>query len=118
MHSTELGRIVRYERATAGKRDRGEHARIDYVEIQSSDRTRPPLKFEAEYLKLSGYNVEKASAASGGKIIRVESGVGVAELQFPGAAGDYTLNVRYLDENDGKSTFTVRVEALADEAME
>ncbi|HTO04058.1 MAG TPA: hypothetical protein VL069_10170 [Opitutus sp.] len=108
------GAIIRL----SGKRDQGEHARIDYVEIQSSDRALPPLKFEAEYLKLSGYTVEKASAASGGKIIRVESGVGVAELQFPGADGDYTLNIRYLDENDGKSTFTVRVEDPAEAAIE
>lgn len=108
------GAIIRL----SGARDQGEHARIDYVEIQSSDRAVPPLKFEAEYLKLSGYNVEKFPAASGGKLIRVESGVGVAQLQFPGVAGDYALHVHYLDENDGNSTFTVRIEETVEEAME
>lgn len=108
------GTVIRF----SGARDQGEHARIDFVEIQSSNRAVPPLKFEAEYLKLSGYNVEKFPAASGGKLIRVENGVGVAELQFPGADGDYTLNVHYLDENDGKSSFTVRIEDAVEESNE
>ena len=47
-----------------------------------------------------------------------QGGVGVAELQFPGASGDYRLKIRYLDETDGKSTFTVRVEDPAGEEKE
>jgi hypothetical protein len=102
----------------SGKTEAGEHARLDYVEIQATGGSSPALKFEAEYMKLSNYRVEKVSAASGGKVILARGGVGVAELQFPGATGVYNLKVHYLDETDGKSTFTVRVEEPSDEATE
>ena len=100
------GAIIRI----SGKPEAGEHARLDYVEIATAAGNSPALKFEAEYMKLSHYEVEKVSVASGGKVIKAQGQSGVAELQFPGVAGDYDLSVHYLDENDGKSAFTVRVE--------
>ena len=100
------GAIIRF----SGNPEAGEHARLDYVEIAAAAGNSPALRFEAEYMKLSHYEVEKVSVASGGKVIKTQGQTGVAELQFPGVAGDYDLNVHYLDETDGKSTFTVRVE--------
>ena len=99
------GTIIRL----TGRNDAGEQARIDYVEIQPSAGGNA-LKFEAEYMKLNRYRVEDWPAASGGKAIVARAGTGAAELQFPGAPGDYTLKVHYFDEADGKSTFTVRIE--------
>jgi hypothetical protein len=106
------GAIIRL----TGNADAGEHARIDYLEVHAADNSSPALKFEAEYMKLSHYHSEKVPAASGGKVIMARGRAGVAELQFPGAAGTYNVTVRYLDESDGKSTFTLRVdEPAADE---
>jgi hypothetical protein len=108
------GAIIRI----SGKTNAGEHARIDYVEIQAIGGASPALKFEAEYLKLTRYHVEKVPAASGGKVIMARAGGGIAELQFPGADGDYNLKVHYLDESDGKSTFTVHVAEPTEEDKE
>ena len=58
--------------------------------------------------------IEKA----GGKLIAAHGGPAVAELQFPGAPGDYTLKVHYFDEADGSSAFTVRVEEPAADAKD
>ncbi|MEO6004342.1 MAG: hypothetical protein ABIZ04_19535 [Opitutus sp.] len=99
------GAILRF----TGRSEGSEPARLDYVEIEPRGGG-SALKFEAEYMKLSRYRAEDWSAASGGKAIVVRAGTGVAELQFPGAPGDYTLKVHYFDEADGKCTFTVRIE--------
>lgn len=108
------GAIIRL----TGNMDGGEHARIDYLEIQPVDGSSPSLKFEAEYMKLSRYQVEKSPAASGGKLILTRDRNAVAELQFPAATGNYHLRLHYLDETDGKSTFTVSVEEPTAEANE
>jgi hypothetical protein len=108
------GSIIRI----SGRPEAGEHARLDYVEITPSGTNSAPLKFEAEYMKLSHYQVEKVTAASGNKVVRAERRTGVAELQFPGATGNYDLSVHYFDENDGKSSFTVQLEEPAAETKE
>jgi hypothetical protein len=90
-----------------GRRDCGENARIDNVEITPSDGGQP-LRFEAENMKLSHYRVEKSPFASGGKLITLENNpTGTARFEFPGVDGSYTLKIRYVDENNGKATFTV-----------
>jgi hypothetical protein len=90
-----------------GRRDGGENARYDYVDITPSAGG-APLHFEAENMKLSRYRVEKSPYASSGKDIILENNAtGTARFEFPGVDGTYTLKVRYVDENDGKSTFTV-----------
>jgi hypothetical protein len=108
------GAIIRI----TGKRDGGEHVRVDYLEIQPVAGSNPALKFEAEYMKLSRYQVENSPSASGGKVIMTRDHNATAELQFPGAAGDYNLRLHYLDETDGKSTFTVSVEELPSQGNE
>jgi hypothetical protein len=54
--------------------------------------------------------VEKSPFASGGKdIMLTNHPVGNARFEFPGVDGTYTLKIRYVDENDGKATFTVSI---------
>jgi len=90
-----------------GRRDGGENARYDYIDIVPTAGG-TPLHFEAENMKLSRYRVEKTPFASGGKDIILEnSATGTARFEFPGVDGTYTLKVRYVDENDGKATFSV-----------
>jgi hypothetical protein len=93
-----------------GQRDEGENARIDCIDITSPGIDQA-LHFEAENMKLSHYRVEKSPFASGGKdIILSNHSVGDARFEFPGVDGTYTLKIRYVDENDGKATFTVSVQ--------
>jgi hypothetical protein len=93
-----------------GVRQAEEYARIDRVELTPVAGGQP-LRFEAEHMNLRGYGVENSPAASSGKLIAVRSPRGAAQFQFPGADGAYNLTVRYCDENDGKSTYTVSVKA-------
>jgi len=90
-----------------GQLDAGEFARIDNIEITPTAGGQP-LRFEAENMKLSHYRVEKSPFASGGKLIKLENtSTGTARFEFPGVDGTYTLKVRYVDENDGKASFTI-----------
>ena len=93
-----------------GVRQAEEYARIDRVELTPAGGGQP-LRFEAEHMNLRGYGVENSPAASGGRLIAVRSPRGTAQFQFPGADGVYDLTLRYCDENDGKSTYTVSVKA-------
>jgi hypothetical protein len=91
----------------SGQRDEGENARIDCIDVTPSAGGQA-LHFEAENMKLSHYHVEKSPFASGGKdIILTNHPLGDARFEFPGVDGTYTLKIRYVDENDGKATFTV-----------
>jgi hypothetical protein len=92
-----------------GVRDAEEYARIDRVELTPVAGGQP-LRFEAEHMNLRGYRVENNVAASGGKLVQAQ-GRGTAQFQFPGADGVYSLTVRYCDENDGKSSYTLSVKA-------
>ena len=90
-----------------GRREGGENVRYDCVDIIPASGG-APLHFEAENMKLSHYRVEKTPFASGGKNIVLNTNeTGSARFEFPGVDGTYTLKVRYVDENDGKATFTV-----------
>lgn len=93
-----------------GRRNQGEHARIDFVEIVPSTGGQP-LRFEAENMKLSGYRSEALPFASRGKLILLTHETGTALFEFPGVDGTYALKVRYVDESDGQSTFTVSTQA-------
>ena len=90
-----------------GRRDAGENARLDCVDITPTIGG-TSLHFEAENMVLRRYRTEKSPHASGGKCISLEnSATGEARFEFPGADGSYTVKVRYVDENDGKATFSV-----------
>ncbi len=91
-----------------GERQGGENARVDRIDLTPTDGGRT-LTFEAEYMNLRGYSEERFEAASGGKLIKAQSNVATARFQFSGAEGLYTVSVRYCDETDGKSAFTVSI---------
>lgn len=89
----------------AGARHEGEHARWDYIELTPAG-SNTPQRFEAEYMRLDGYSIEASPHASGGEMLKT-NGRGSARLRFTGAAGTYRLAARYVDEQDGKATFTL-----------
>ncbi|MEL6678882.1 MAG: DUF5060 domain-containing protein, partial [Pseudomonadota bacterium] len=70
---------------------------------------------EAEDLGLTNYGIERDSDASGGEVARLTSkALGSASLDyvFDGEAGTYDLEVCYLDESDGQSTFEVFADGI------
>jgi hypothetical protein len=89
-----------------GQRERGEHARWDYIELRPVGGSGAPQRFEAEFMRLQGYDIERMSSASGGEIIKA-NGAGTARLRFTGSAGNYQLTARYVDETDGTATMTI-----------
>ncbi|MBZ5617348.1 MAG: glucosiduronase [Acidobacteriia bacterium] len=73
---------------------------------------RYPGRFEAESMNLEGYTVRDVTpweAASGGKAIACAAARCTATLRYDGAAGWYTLHVRYFDQIDGVSHFRLWV---------
>ena len=67
---------------------------------------------EAETLDLAGaYQVEAAAGYSGGALIK-STGTGTATGSFTGAAGNYWLQVNWVNENDGVSQFAVLVNGV------
>jgi hypothetical protein len=95
----------------SGRRGGGEHARIDYVEFASPAAGGPATRYEAEFMRLDNYQIEKVSAASGGELVRMRDGRndGSASFRFQGADGVYRVTLGYVDENDGKSAFALGV---------
>jgi len=67
----------------------GKNVRYDRVEIVSTDGAGAPLTFRSEYMKPFG------------------GGGNMAQFQFPGADGTYTLKVTYLNDPDGKASYAV-----------
>ncbi len=80
---------------------------FDAIEISPMDRSAPPLRFEAENMRLVRYRAMNAPFASGRRLIVLRGAFGSAQFEFPGADGDYLVNVRYVEEPDAKTTLTV-----------
>ena len=91
-----------------GHRNAGENARFDYVEITPAAGGLA-RRIEAEDMQRENYFELENRHASGGKLIESLNSYGTARFPFGGLAGTYTLTVRYVDENDGRSTFFVSV---------
>ncbi len=72
-----------------------------------------PGRHEAEGMTLTGYapiDVTPWETAGGGKAVACAGPAAcTASFAFEGAPGRYTIIVRYFDENDGQSRFTLRV---------
>ena len=73
-----------------------------------------PNRFEAEAMDLEGYSVVAVTpweAASAGKAARVSTpgGRGSLSFRYPGAAGRFDLSVQYFDQNNGISSFSLKV---------
>ncbi len=69
----------------------GRNIRFDQIEISPAQGGGAPLVFRPEFMKAAGGHGN------------------MAQFQFPGADGSYTLNVAYLNDPDGKATYAVSV---------
>ncbi len=92
----------------AGKEDKSEYARVDYVEIiPVAGRQR----IEAEAMSRNTYRLESNNNASNKQILTLAGGfkdeTGTAAFDFNGATGLYDVVVGYYDESDGKGQMTV-----------
>ncbi len=65
------------------------------------------LKIEAEDMALRGYKVDDMHAASGGEVIRLKRSEGEASMTFGAESGTYTLELAYVDENDGEGAIEI-----------
>ncbi|MGC1308908.1 MAG: SGNH/GDSL hydrolase family protein, partial [Phormidesmis sp.] len=102
-----------------GTSEGGEYSRVDYINIAPVGSAPTPGnvnsttgigKLEAELMTLTGYTPENSSPSSGGKVINVGDGSGTAATRFTGSEGKYDLKLVYHDENDGKSSLSVKVD--------
>lgn len=103
------GSIVSLAARRQGQGNPNGSGRFDVVEITPAAGG-APLRFEAENMRLSRYNSVTEASASGRRVIALSATNGHASFEFPGAEGDYTVTVRYLDRADAKTTFTVTVQ--------
>ncbi len=71
-----------------------------------------PVRLEVEQMALSGYSVESHPIASGNKMVSLKGqtagAIGIARqtLDF---SGTYDIYLGFFDENDGQSTFTLKL---------
>jgi hypothetical protein len=110
-HSVEHVSLVNGATITlVGRRDLNGHGVIDCVDILPEAGTAGgALHFEAETMRLMGYQVRVAPYASHGKLIALRGSYGTAQFEFPGEDGKYLIRVRYIDEPPGKSSIGVNV---------
>ena len=96
-----------------GQENRGEPARIDYIEFIAKPPIvkRETIRIEAESMSLTTYHQESKSFASGGQYIGLSGGSteqsGSASFTFSGPNGLYDVVIGYFDENDGVSHLKV-----------
>lgn len=99
---------------TVGSRINGnEGARVDYLELTPVADGGVVQKHEVEFMRLDNYRIEKSDHASGGELVVARDsrrGIGRAKMQFSGPAGEYRIDVRYVDEDDGQSEYKVSVQ--------
>jgi alpha-glucuronidase len=77
---------------------------------------RYPGRYEAEAMLLDGYQVRDvapAEDASGGKAVACPAAECSATLNFPGAAGWYSVRVQYFDQRNGVSRYRLLVAGQA-----
>ncbi|MGC2857260.1 GDSL-type esterase/lipase family protein [Novispirillum sp. DQ9] len=122
--------------ALTGTRGGEEYARVDYVEFTPEGTAPPPppppeepppetpqtQRIEAEsFSSLGGFTVESLGAfASGGAGIRLPFGsegaapgvTATASTAFTGAAGTYSIAVRFFDEGDGTAGLSLSVNGV------
>ncbi|HUR60067.1 MAG TPA: hypothetical protein VM029_20255 [Opitutaceae bacterium] len=87
----------------------GMGAMFDSVEIIPADGSSPGLRFEAENMRLMRYRPMNLPFASNRSLIGMSGNFAMAQFEFPGAEGNYTLNIHYVEESGAKSTLMVAV---------
>jgi Protein of unknown function (DUF1593) len=112
-----------------GRREGGEHARVDYLDVQPveggpaapDDGAKAPGVpvetagvigvglTEMEDLDLDGYAAVRKSSASDGSWIETD-GKGTASGRFDGRDGAYEVDVFYFNEDDGASAWRMEVD--------
>lgn len=95
----------------SGRRGGGEHARVDFVEVAPAPGTGPAQRYEAEFMRLENYQIEKLTFASGGELVRMSdrNDTGTVRFHFQGAEGTYRVTVGIVDETDGQSAYALGV---------
>jgi alpha-glucuronidase len=71
-----------------------------------------PGRYEAEAMKLEGYEetaVTPWEGGSGGKAVSCSAAACSASTRFDGAAGWYTIRVQYFDQNNGSARYRLQV---------
>lgn len=91
-----------------GRADQAQSGRFDAVEIAPAGGG-AALRWEAEAMKLSRFGSRQGDFASGRRYIGLTAPAGEASFEFPGAEGEYTITVRFLEENDANTTLSVSV---------
>jgi hypothetical protein len=94
--SLKNGTVITLGRQSNGGKD----IRFDRIEISPTDGAGAPLVFRPEFMKALG---------SRGNMV---------QFQFPGADGNYTLKVAYLNDPDGKATYAVSLKDPAPAPVE
>jgi hypothetical protein len=87
-----------------------DHFRIgtSYAEVEPANWGGPaPVRFQAEDMTKTAYETNTFEGVTGARA--TSTAIGNVRTTFTGASGTYTMVVRYMDENDGRSTFTARV---------
>ena len=89
-----------------------DHFRIgtSYAEVEPAN-WGGPGRVQAEDMAKTAYETNVFLGVTCARA--TSTAVGNVRTTFTGAAGAYTILVRYLDEDDGQSTFTVRVNGVA-----
>jgi len=90
-----------------GARESGEHARVDYVDVVAAASA---VRVQAEAMTKTLYETNTFEGVTGARA--TSTSTGNVRTTFPGGGGVYTVRVRYMDENDGRATFTLRVNGV------
>jgi len=103
----EAGTIVQ----VAGRARGNDRGRIDWVEIVPLGADSGDF-YEAEFMRIWNYRIQKYDKASGGEMLvsRTGNGIGRAQLRFNGPAGDYQIKVGYVDDLGGVAHYKVSVQ--------
>ncbi|MDJ0579592.1 hypothetical protein, partial [Crocosphaera sp.] len=116
---TTIGDYVNVGTVTAGSVSDSDTS--SYTNPATTSPTVDPVHYEAEDLYLTGYHIEYNSFASGGALIKLDSGddydddddynvhEGHATKHFDGLTGTYDIIVGYFDESDGQSHAEVSI---------
>ena len=95
-----------------GRRNGGDEAQFDRVEVTPAEGPGPALVFRPQYMRLVGYrmvNKDPDGGEKSGRRIAATGQVATAQFDFPGNDGVYKVRVHYLAVPQGTATFTLSI---------